>query len=244
MNLQLVGIDCATEDKKVGVAFGQLKDTRLVVERAFTCNKEASAAKTISENLLKTEDPALLAIDAPLGWPQTLSRVLAKHRAGEELNVEPNDMFRRATDKFIKVRTRKTALDVGADRIARTAFAALKLLGDMRRQVGVPIPLAWEWPPTERLSAIEVYPAATLVAHKFRSGGYKKMEHIAARNEIIDSIRPFADFHSDVLDAVSRNPDALDAVICLVAARDFLLGKAMSPEDRVLAETEIGRAHV
>ncbi len=117
MHLRLVGIDCATQDAKIGVAFGNFNNQTLTVLEAFACTKEKTAAIEISKWLQEGEKPALLAIDAPLGWPQTLSRVLATHRAGEELRADAHNMFRRTTDIFIKDKTGKTPLDVGADRI-------------------------------------------------------------------------------------------------------------------------------
>jgi hypothetical protein len=239
MQMRLVGIDCATQDAKIGVAFGSFRNKTLTVLEAFACTKEKTAAIEISKWLQEGEMPALLAIDAPLGWPQTLSRVLATHRAGEELRAEAHDMFRRATDIFIKQKTGKTPLDVGADRIARTAHAALCLFRDIRSNVNLErIPLAWEWPPAELISAIEVYPAATLKAHKFRSSGYKKFHQTAERKEIIEDLERLVELSADVLQKMEASADVLDAVVCLLAARDFLLGEAMPPFDRSLAEIE------
>ncbi len=110
MEIRLIGIDCATEDAKIGVAFGKFYNDSLTVTEAFACTKEKSAANQISNWLQNGEETTLLALDAPLGWPQPLSRVLATHRAGEELQADAHDMFRRATDIFIKQKTRKTPL--------------------------------------------------------------------------------------------------------------------------------------
>jgi predicted RNase H-like nuclease len=77
MRTRLVGIDCATQDTKVGVAYGDFSDGQLAVVEAFACTKEKTAAEAISNWLQELKGPVLLAIDAPLGWPQPLSRVLA-----------------------------------------------------------------------------------------------------------------------------------------------------------------------
>jgi hypothetical protein len=61
------------------------------------------------------------AIDAPLGWPKPLAETLIDHRAGMPIETPANAMFRRTTDLFIQRKLKKTPLDVGADRIARTA---------------------------------------------------------------------------------------------------------------------------
>lgn len=238
MKIRLVGIDCATKDEKVGVAFGEFRDGLLDVFEAFACTKEKSAANRISAWIANGTRPALLSIDAPLGWPQKLALVLAKHRAGEALDINAHDMFRRATDRFVQKELKKTPLDVGADRIARAAHSALQLLVDLRRGLSLPIPLAWTWPPTEHVSAIEVYPAATLRAYDFRSGGYKKQDQIQARTEIIDSLATVAQISPVASKDMIANADALDATVCLLAAKDFLIGKALPPQNLSLAEVE------
>ncbi len=84
-----------------------------------------------------------LALDAPLGWPAVLGETLGPHIAGESLDGTPNELFRRQTDHFIKAVIGRQPLDVGADRIARTAHAALGLLEQLRQLTGQPVPLAW-----------------------------------------------------------------------------------------------------
>jgi hypothetical protein len=238
MRTRLVGIDHVTQDGKIGVAYGDFSDGQLAIVEGFSCAKEKTAAEAISSWLRETQAPTLIAIDAPLGWPQPLSRALIDHRAGREVKAEPNDMFRRATDRFIKQRTRKTPLDVGADRIARTAHAALCLLKDLRRELNTEIPLAWEWPLVPEFSVIEVYPAATLFAHGLRSTGYKKPVYEIKRNEIVQKLSDIAYIPFDVSRKLLANGDVLDAAVCLLAARDFLSGEAMQPADRALAEIE------
>lgn len=56
-----------------------------------------------------------------MGWPANMGQVLYNHNTGQLIDVHSNDLFRRETDKFIKKNLRKQPLDVGADRIARTA---------------------------------------------------------------------------------------------------------------------------
>jgi hypothetical protein len=132
-----------------------------------------------------SQDPALIAIDAPLGWPKQLAETLINHRAGMPIETPANAMFRRTADVFIQQKLKKTPLDVGADRIARTAYAALAILGTLRVELGMPIPLAWAQADVSRVAAIEVYPAATLVAHRIWSIGYKKPAQTEKRREIV-----------------------------------------------------------
>ena len=180
--------------------------------------------------------PVLLAIDAPLGWPVALSPALSEHCAGKPLAASADSLFRRATDRFIKRQLKKTPLDVGADRIARTAHTALGLLERLRRSLGHPIPLAWV-APLESVVAIEVYPAATLIAHGFRSSGYKKAEQTRERREIFSSLRGLMSLPADSR-LLEENDDALDAVVCVLGGKDFLDGRAMAPEDTGLAKRE------
>jgi predicted RNase H-like nuclease len=237
MKIRLIGVDCATDDARVGLALGSLEGARVNVERAVLCTRKDSALATIASWLSPAEEPTLLAIDAPLGWPAPLARALIEHRAGQAIDVLPNDMFRRATDRFIQRELRKTPLDVGADRIARTAHAALRLLGELRGRMNLPIPLAWSPTLSAPLAAIEVYPAATLTSHGFQASGYKAANHTAERDGIIDSLRKVMGLPLDV-SVMQASADALDAAVCLLAAADFLRGEAMPPEDQAIAERE------
>jgi predicted RNase H-like nuclease len=186
------------------------------------------------------QDPqlrTLLAIDAPLGWPKDLSSALIDHRAGQEISTEPNLMFRRETDRFVHAKLWKTPLEIGADRIARTAHSALRLLGHLRRSMSAEIPLAWsqDW---EGTVAIEVYPAATLLAHKITAVGYKKKgQQTVDREEIIKCLRSQLTL-PESCQVMSESADALDAAVCILAGADFVRGLAQAPEDTTLAVRE------
>jgi len=57
--------------------------------------------------------------------------------------------------------------------LARTAHEALCLLEELRYETGRPIELAWSHELAPGIHAIEVYPAATLIAHGMTAHGYK-----------------------------------------------------------------------
>jgi hypothetical protein len=166
-----------------------------------------------------------------------LGQALAVHSAGEELEPEPNDMFRRGTDRFIHREVGKLPLDVGADRIARTAYAALKLLRTLRARLELQIPLAWASNFEDRVAAIEVYPAATLKSHGVATKGYKRATGNVERTMIVSALRRHLDIQCDVA-GMTANVDALDAAVCVVAGKDFLDGNAMRPSDLVRARRE------
>lgn len=232
----IIGVDCATEDAKIGLSLAVVGADRCVVSFAGACSSERGVAEELAAWL--SEKPrALLAFDAPLGWPLPLGKALAPHKAGEPLSGAANHLFRRATDRFVKARLGKQSLDVGADRIARTAHSALKLLADVREKTGFPIPLAWDANYSERVAAIEVYPAATLIAHGIPDTGYKKKEKIAERKAIIGSLARMIQLPEDVAN-MELSADALDAGVCVLAGFDFLKGDAYNPEDKDLANHE------
>ena len=232
----LIGIDCATVDAKVGLAVAQADGERCAVQFAGVCSTEQEVAGVVAGWLARVPR-ALLAFDAPLGWPEAMGPALAAHRAGDPLPVAANGLFRRDTDRFVKARLGKQSLDVGADRIARTAHAALTLLADLRGRTGLPIPLAWTPADATPAAAIEVYPAATLLAHGIPSRGYKKKEQTAERRVIMGLLEKHLGL-PPCRAAMAANADALDAAVCVLAGWDFLRGHVYSPGDPALARHE------
>ncbi|MEZ5417277.1 MAG: DUF429 domain-containing protein [Vicinamibacterales bacterium] len=233
----IVGVDCATEDARIGLALAERPNGRARLLEARACAKDAPAADTILEWLRERGRPVLFAIDAPLGWPQPLGTALVGHRAGQRVDVAPNELFRRTTDRFVQQHLGKTPLDVGADRIARTAHAALRLLGDLAERLPGPIPLAWSSEGLTAMSAIEVYPAATLLVRGWPSTGYKTPADAKRRRAIVDCLPSVLDLgaHAGALEA---NPDVLDAALCVVAAVDVLDDVCPCPANRPEAERE------
>jgi hypothetical protein len=223
----IVGIDFATTADKVGIAVGDSDGHHLRIESASLCATRSHPASIIS-GLLRNHAVSLLAIDAPLGWPVALASNLSAHSAGEPIEVEPDDLFSRSTDRFVRDQIGKKPLDVGADRIARTAHAALRLLGDLRQSLQERIPLAWSSTGVSQTSAIEVYPAATLTAHGFRATGYKKPEETEARAQILEQLKAVLDPPAATTEIIA-SADVLDAVVCVLAGHDFLRRLALDP---------------
>ena len=236
MKTCIIGIDCATDTKKVGLARGFLADGALIIDRLTKPATNQSVCDLVVD-WLDPNTPTLLALDAPLGWPEPIGQQLNAHFAGEAILVDPNLMFRRETDRFIKRETGKQSLDVGADRIARTALAALKYLDQISREIDREIPLAWRADLDSSLSAIEVYPAATLKQSGFRSEGYKKPEHRTERKEIFDSLCRNAKFETET-SVVIDDDDVLDAAVCVLAGCHFLMNQCMAPAYIELARKE------
>jgi len=216
--IALLGIDCATNPRKTGLALGELREEVVHILQCATGTRDETPAM-IAVNWLRHYDEAIIALDAPLGWPKKMSDALPDHRAGLPIRVEANHLFRRITDIEIKERLNKQPLDVGANLIARTAVAALEMLEQIRRSTKRPIPLAWESKETERWRAIEVYPAATRIAHGAPDVGGS----LGGLEKLLD--------RTAVLPAFMQSKDAVDAIVCSLAAADFLCGRAIPPVD-------------
>lgn len=238
MKTTIIGIDCATQPKNVGLARGVWHDDgRLPQLEAVAAGAAvASIAETIVA-WLPRNGRGLLAIDAPLGWPAPLGDHLHGHEAGEPLAPAANELFRRETDRVTRRETGKLPLDVGADRIARTAHVALRLLQQVRELTGCALPLAWAPEFDEPVAAIEVYPAGTLTVCGLRASGYKGREKTAVRAALLPELRQHLILPED--DALLRaNDDVFDAAVCVLAGADFLRGATIAPMDVARARKE------
>ena len=220
--IALLGIDCATNPKKTGLALGEMQGDVVYIRRRTTGSRKNNPVD-IAVSWLSEYDEALIALDAPLGWPQKLGRCLSSHRAGFPVQAKANQLFRRMTDVEIKNRSGKQPLEVGANLIARTAVAALKLLDQIRRVTGRRIPLAWAPKEKEQWRAIEVYPAITRIGHGAPDigGGLVGMENLMDCTSVSSEL--------------ALSEDIADAAVCTIAAADFLSGKAAPPRDKEVA---------
>jgi len=221
---KIIGIDCATDATNVGLALGTFDGRSTSLIEITTGSRHVPPIQTIL-NWLTPKSPTLIALDAPLGWPVGLSTALFHHEAGQAIATLPNQLFRRETDAFIRELVDKQSLDVGADRIARTAYAALKLLGELRATIDESIPLAWQHQLDAGISAIEVYPAATLRSHGFLKSN-AATESISVEQAILSFIGTRM-ARKDTHEITSRH--AVDAAVCVLAGADFLQGNAVAP---------------
>ncbi|BCS31407.1 hypothetical protein TBR22_A06080 [Luteitalea sp. TBR-22] len=217
---RIVGIDCATQPNNIGVCLAAYASPILSVEQVFTCTSRKVMLERIAA-FLSDGGPAVIALDAPLGWPVALSRELPQHQAGESVGSPAGIMFSRATDRYVKCVLDKTPLEVGANLIARTALAALADLNAIREALGLPVPLAWQPGPVTAVVAIEVYPGATERA-------YQVAERSWAVTGRVNQELPTDNLHRR------------DAVLCAIAASDFLEARVCRPpaEDRDVVRQE------
>lgn len=236
MEVAVVGIDCATDPRNVGYAFGRFVDGETTIEQVAVGTVRLSPLEAITQWLSENTGPTLITLDAPLGWPTQLAKALYNHKAGQPLPHDANILFRREADRVVRERIGKQSLDVGADRIARTAHAGLRLLGELRTRLTDQIPLASSALITGRC-AIEVYPAATLAAHGIDARGYKATSGKNQREEVLSQVEKRIAIRTMIPD-LDRGSDGIDAALCVLAAHDFLLGAAIEPDEKAPYRTE------
>jgi predicted RNase H-like nuclease len=233
----VVGVDCATQEERLGLAHGLVHDDgELELLRVTLGTAGASAADTIA-SWISGSSHYVVALDSPLGWPAALAESLAEHRAGQAIEAEPDQLFRRYTDRCVHAELGKLPLSVGADRIARTSRAALALLDEVRRLANVPVTMAWS--PGVSSGAIEVFPAATLSSRGIATSGYKG-DGAAARKARAGILERVAGTLRMELsrELLVEDEDMLDAVLCALGAADFVRGDVVAPDDLALAERE------
>ena len=233
----IVGVDCATQEERMGLARALLpEDGGLRLERVTLGTAGESAAASVSQ-WIEGKERYVIALSAPLGWPRALGRALSRHVAGEPLTPRAEQLFRRDTDRLVHKHLGKQPPDVGADRVARTARAALELLAAVRSHASRPIPLAWQQ--AEESGAIEVYPAATLLAHGVTAGAYQAHTAQArkARAALLTRLQKQLDTAS-MREVMIDDANLFDAAVCALAGADFARGHCVAPPDPELARKE------
>lgn len=165
-----------------------------------------------------------------------MGQLLIEHMAGQRVAISKNELFRRMTDEYVRLNIGKNPLEVGADRIARAAHHALEILSRLREASGKAIPLAWSHDVTG-VVAIEVYPAATLVAHGYEFKGYKASEGgLQVRGRLAKDLK--SKVRGIRGSGAVASDHEFDACLCLLAARDFLENEADPPIDFQRAKRE------
>jgi predicted RNase H-like nuclease len=223
----IIGLDAASQYQKFGWAIGDLRSDGVVVKRAGTFGADPEPVLDALASELHKYERALVAIDAPLGWPSQMGTTLAEHSAGDLL-------FRRKTDQIMRQHFGKSALEVGADRIARASHQALFVLDQLRSRSALDIPLAWR-PDYQGAAAIEVYPAATLLAHDLPTCRHKEKEvALASRIALCRRLKPR--LKAVRASGAVENEHAFDACLCVLAASDFFEGRCAGPDPGAAAE--------
>ncbi len=234
----VVGVDCAAQHKNFGLALGRIESNGVHVLKVVAGMDDVGP---VLDRWAGDFGPVIYALDAPLGWPALLGRSLHPHCAGDPIKASSHDLFRRTTDKFVRSEIGKQPLEVGADRIARAAVTTLRVMDQLRACSKLELPLLWNPAIPAKPGMIEVYPAATLIAHGLPVRGYKgkKPQHKVAREVLMKRLSSVMNLEVS-REALTVTDHALDAVICLLAAADFARGCVHEPraKERELVRKE------
>ncbi|MDH5671773.1 MAG: DUF429 domain-containing protein [Myxococcales bacterium] len=233
----VIGVHPATREARTGLAHASVfADGELTLRRVTLGTAGESAAATVA-GWVRGQPRTVVAVHAPLGWPTGFARALGAHRAGEPIAAPAEQLFRRETDRIVQRELGRLPPDVGADRVARRARAALLLLAEVRQLLPEPLPMAWR--PGQDAGVIEVWTDATLASRKIRSeeraaGSGRGRE---ARARVLDRLQ------DEMVTAVSRDlliddSNLFEAAISALAAADFARGHGLVPEEPELAERE------
>ena len=247
MNTRIISVDCATTVAKVGLASAAwgpqgLHDVALhpVGGRSKLAETPARLRDEIVRLLEQSSgEPVLLALDAPLGWPEAMLTSLPR-KAGDPIDAEADRLFRRETDRAIEARLGRRVLEVGANLIARTAYMALGLLAALREdQPDWSLAMSPDLGPGFHF--IEIYPAGTALE-----------ELPPEQQQLLKGYKADASKRAELLGALAakwlcleglapRNDHEMDALIGILAAARFLAGDSPAPstdEQRRLATVE------
>ena len=233
----VIGLDASTDPKKVGLVAAVAGDNDVRIENFVKPNSWGEIQNFVARYV--EAGPTLVAIDAPLGWPRALGPLLAKHVAGAPLAGEPNEIFKRATDRYIDANVGQPTMSVGSDKIARTAACVMNFLDRVRVDTGFEVPLLWSPGAIQKTGVIEVYPAATLKRYGWIHTGYKRgSKRAVIRVELVKLLSRVADVPYELQKLAEKNDDALDGIVCALAGVDFIRARVDMPSDLELAKRE------
>lgn len=233
----IIGIDHATQPGNVGVAVAHFDGEHTTIKHLQSgagTDYETEIGSHVSGN-----ERALIAIDAPLGWPSSLSRSLSHHRPGAKIDAVSEEFFRRKTDRIVEAEVGIRPLEVAASWIARTAYSALESLAAIRARCTCDLPTILSSKASFSKGVIEVYPAATLRAHQLPHQKYKDNGNREVREKILDGLLSRIELSREVdRETLLTSHHILDAAVCALAAHDFLSGFVRKPND---SEVELAR---
>jgi hypothetical protein len=225
----IIGVDSSSQEEHTGLAFGSIDKGIISIDRVCM-GVQDSIVDELAHMILEKSSPILIAIDSPLGWPAVLGAQISRHMAGVPLRGDSKTLFYRHTDLIVKSEIGKLPLSVAADKIALVAKATLDHIHELRKKTKMRIPIATTQGEIDETSIIEVYPAATLKQHGYPYSKYKTPKNIALRREMVKQLGTQINLGS-VKNYLIKNDNLVDAVICILAASDFISRTCISPED-------------
>lgn len=197
------GIDLASQPKSTGGCLVEWRDGRAAAQLVPGLLDDASLASWASR-------ADVVAIDAPLGWPDEFVAAVTAHHRGEPW--PPSDLLSlryRLTDRTVASMTGVRPLSVSSDLIGVCAFRAARL--------------------RSMFPAIEVYPAGALRMWGLPATGYKGLRGAPVRREIVTGVLRRCPWLSVDEVALIRRDHDLDALLAALVARAVATGRSHPP---------------
>jgi len=245
----LIGWDAAVDPRNTALSLVRYDPPDVTVEAHATPHDRDELVSTVTR-WVQGATATLLCVDSPLGWPHRMAPILSGHVAGDGIRAIADELFRRLTDIDVRRRVGKTPLDVGADRIARTALATLNAIDAVRERVArrihavIDIQDPRNDPSTVLL--LESYPAGWFASEGIGTRGYRPAGGRSRREDLLRQVEHhlpatglsmrYAVEHTSLV----QRADDLDALICTLNGIDYLEGRcpAPPPHAREIAHTE------
>lgn len=211
--MKTLGVDLASRPEATGACLVEWGRTGAVARIAPAPLDDAALTRLAT-------DADVVAIDAPLGWPDGFVAAVAAHHRGERWpSIELSPLRYRVTDLAVARQTRVLPLSVSTDLIAVCAFRAARLqrlLADRPARDG-----------SGRL--VEVYPAGALRVWGITAVGYKRGSGAAVRARIVDEVVRRSPWLTVDAAALRRRDHDLDALLCALVARAAATGRSAGP---------------
>jgi hypothetical protein len=225
-----LGIDLAAQAKETAMCLLTWSEGRATIETLVVGVDDAAVLE-----LVRTEEPAKIAIDAPFGWPAPFVAAVSRHASGGPWDAHAFRPLRlRTTDLNVIAETGGQPLSVSADRIAVTAFRCAGLLSQLAN-AGHRVGRAGDG------LVVEAYPAGALRQWGLNPRGYKggKPEQQSRRGQLVEDLAErtasFLTLAEEQRALFAASDHLLDALVCALIARAALRGATLPIPDDSLA---------
>lgn len=227
----IFGIDCATKDNNIGYSIYDINANNFI-----TVNSQGDKQTAIISDIKRFIDKhkILLCFDSPLGWPSSFAKNLIKHNAGEYININQDEFFRRETDVLCEYLLGKRLYEVSADKIARTTFKTLQMINTIKSTYSN-LQMLWSCNQSFELGYIEVYPRSWLISEFEPSNisieKYKgsAKENKLIRRTLITEIQKKGINLSTIQQQMIDSEHIFDSVLCCLNGLDFINNRCLDP---------------
>lgn len=213
-SMRTVGVDLGSQPEKTAVcAITWRADGTGQVEALF---QKADDAAVIGACL--DDDVKRVGIDCPLGWPEPFVAAMVAHRdglvwpgRGRPGPEHRRELAYRATDIYVRNRSKRPPLTVSADWLGWVAWRCAALLDELAER-------------GQRVTrdgtgkVCEVYPVAALHLWHMPAGSKSTPEGLSGLVDVLRELMPGLEFAGGAERACRENDHVFDAVVCALVA--------------------------